>query len=133
MPKSKPRLGENNQPNEGSVSPRADSGGDSFWGNFDKEMSKNKTEVSCSIDSEFAMWSGISAPSRSADPIHVMEGLNLSDFPRIYLLFRKFSIFPSTQNKDERLFSLIGRNTGSLGQRLKVETIEKKVVVGRAI
>ena len=78
------------------------------------------------------MWSGISAPSLSANPIHVMEGLK-RDFPRIYLLFRKFSIFPSTQNKDERLFSLIGRNTGSLCQRLKVETIEKKVVVESAI
>ena len=48
-------------------------------------------------------------------------------------LFRKYSIFPATQNKDERLFSLIGRNTGALSRRIKIETIEKKVVVGSAI
>ena len=40
---------------------------------------------------------------------------------------------PATQNKDERLFSLVGRNTGPLSRRIKIETIEKKVVVGSAI
>ena len=45
----------------------------------------------------------------------------------------KFYIFPASQNKDERLFSMVGRNTGALSRNIKVETIEKKVVVGSAI
>ena len=45
----------------------------------------------------------------------------------------QYSIFPATQNKDDRLFSLVGRNTGPLSRRIKIETIEKKVVVGSAI
>ena len=65
-------------------------------------MNKNKSNVAFSIDSEISMWSGISLPSQSADPVHVIDGMK-SDFPRIYLLFRKCSIFPSTQNKDESL------------------------------
>ena len=68
----------------------------------------------------------------TANPIHAMEGLK-RDYPRIYKLFRKYSIFPATQNKSERLFSMVGRNTGPQNRRIKVETIEKKVVVGSAI
>ena len=49
------------------------------------------------------------------------------------MLFRKFSIFPATQNKDERLFSMVGRTTGALSRNIRVETIEKKVVVGSAL
>ena len=49
------------------------------------------------------------------------------------MLFRKFSIFPATQNKDERLFSMVGRNTGALSRNIRVETIEKKVAVGSAL
>ena len=55
------------------------------------------------------------------------------DYPHICKLFRKYSIFPASQNKDERLFSFVGRNTGALCRNIKVETIEKKVVVGSAI
>ena len=44
------------------------------------------------------------------------------------MLFLKFSIFPATQNKDERLFSMVGRTTGALSRNIRVETIEKKVV-----
>ena len=61
-----------------------------------------------------------------------MEALK-RDYPRIFMLFRKFSIFPATQNKDERLFSMVGRNTGALSRNIRVETIEKKVVVGSAL
>ena len=32
----------------------------------------------------------------------------------------------SGQNKDERLFSLIGRNTGPQSRNIKIETIEKQ-------
>ena len=55
------------------------------------------------------------------------------EYPLVYKLFRQYSIFPASQNKDERLFSLIGRNTGALSLQIKIETIEKKVVVGSAI
>ena len=51
----------------------------------------------------------------------------------MYKFFREYSIFPASQNKDERLFSLIGRNTGALSRQIKIETVEKKVVVGSAI
>ena len=42
------------------------------------------------------------------------------------MLSLKFSIFPATQNKDERLFSMVGRTTGALSRNIRVETIEKK-------
>ena len=105
---------------------------DSFWGKFDTERAQTQTEQSSSFDSEIHQWSGLSAPSRSANPVHVMDGLK-RDYPRIFMLFRKFSIYPATQNKDERLFSMIGRTTGALSRNIRVETIEKKVVVGSAI
>ena len=78
------------------------------------------------------MWGGVSHPHRKENPIHAMEGLK-QDYPRMYKLFRKYSIFPATQNKDERLFSMVGQNTGPQCRRIKVETIEKKVVVGSAL
>ena len=52
---------------------------------------------------------------------------------QIFMLFRKFSIFPATQNKDERLFSMVGRTTGAFSRNIRVETIEKKVVIGSAL
>ena len=55
------------------------------------------------------------------------------EYPLVYKLFRQYSMFSASQNKDERLFSLIGRNTGALSRQIKIETIEKKVVVGSAI
>ena len=61
-----------------------------------------------------------------------MNGLK-RDCPKMNKIFQKFSIIPVTQNADERLFSLVGRNTGPLSNRIKVSTIEKKVVVGKAI
>ena len=59
--------------------------------------------------------------------------LQYYDFPWIFCVFRKFSIVPATQNKCERLFSLVGRITGPLSRNIKVETIERKVVVGSAV
>ena len=105
---------------------------DSFWGTFDQQLGKTQTTSSSSIDAEIQLWSGLSAPSRTSNPVHVMEGLK-KEYPQMYRLFRKFSIYPATQSKDERLFSMVGRNTGSLCQSIKVETLEKKVVVGSAI
>ena len=105
---------------------------DSFWGTFDARFEKEQDSRDVSIDAEIQRWSGLSAPCRTSNPVHVMEALK-GDYPQIYRLFRKFSIFPSTQNKDERLFSMVARNTGPLCRNIKVETIEKKVVVGSAI
>ena len=62
----------------------------------------------------------------------LLSGLKM-DFQRIHKLFRKFSVFPSTQCKDESLFSMVRRTTGNLSCCIKTETIEKKVVVGSAI
>ena len=47
---------------------------------------------------------------------------------QIFMLFRKFSIFPATQNKDERLFSMVGRTTGALSCFIYVKTIEKNLL-----
>jgi hypothetical protein len=66
------------------------------------------------------------------DPTPAMETYK-HDFPRIFKMFRKYAIFPATQNKDERFFSLVGRNTQSLCRNIKTETIEKKVIVASAI
>ena len=55
------------------------------------------------------------------------------EYPRIYKLFRKFSVYPATQNSDERTFSMVNRNTGALCRNIKMETIERKVVIGHAI
>ena len=51
------------------------------------------------------------------------------DFPSINRIFRKYCVIPATQNADERLFSMVARNTGSLCRGIKISTIEKKVVV----
>ena len=98
---------------------------------FDEEAQRQSSQGT-SLDAEIAMWSGVSRFHRKTNPIHAMEGLKL-DHPRVYKLFRKYSIFPATQNKDERLFSLVARNTGPMCQRIKVDTITKKVVVGSAV
>ena len=83
---------------------------DNFWDTFDGTAS-SQMPGHVSIESEIHMWKGVSRPHRTANPIHAMEGLK-RDYPRIYKLFRKYSIFPATQNKSERLFSMVGRNTG---------------------
>ncbi len=104
---------------------------DSFWGTFEKQLDTPQNELG-TLDSEISMWGGLSAPSRTANPMHVMTALK-GDYPRIYKLFRKISIIPSSQNKDERLFSMVSRNTNPLCRSIKPETIERKVVVGSAI
>ena len=50
----------------------------------------------------------------------------MSDYPRIYVIFRKYCVFPSTQNRDERIFSLVSLNTQARSRRIQVDTIEKK-------
>ena len=106
-------------------------GVDSFWDKFDEQADK-QSDTSLSLDAEIQKWSCLKPPARTCNAIHAMDTLK-KDFSRIFRLFRKFAAFPATQNKDERLFSMIGRTTGSLCQSIKVETIEKKVVVGSAI
>ena len=112
--------------------PSGSSDNGDFWGTFDKEFGKKSNCQSTSIDTEIDRWLKQEGADRTANPIELMEHLK-KDFPRIYRLFRKFSIFPCSQNKDERLFSLVARNTGPRCRNIKVETIEKKVVVGSAI
>ena len=104
---------------------------DNFWGDFEATATK-ETPQHTSIETEIQLWRGVNRIPRNSNPIHAMEVLR-KDFPRIYKLFRKYSIYPATQNKDERLFSMVGRNTGPQSRSLKVGTIEKKVVVGSAI
>ena len=41
------------------------------------------------------------------------------------MLILKFSIFPATQNKDERLFNMVGRTTGVLSRFICV--LKKKL------
>ena len=84
------------------------------------------------IEKELMQWKGISAPSRTSNPMHAVAGLK-REFPAINKLFRKYSVFPATQNADERLFSMVGRMTRAQCRSIKVTTIEKKVVVGSAI
>ena len=103
----------------------------SFWAEFE-EKAQNQSSKSVSVEAEIQMWSGVSRPHKQTSPIHAMEGLK-QDFSRIYKLFCKYSIYPATQNKDEKLFSMVARNTGSQCQRIKVETIEKKVVIRSAV
>ena len=105
---------------------------DPFWGSFDNENPTSQDNQVPSIDSEINMWSGLSCVSRQSNPIHAMVAHG-KDCPRVYKLFRKYSVFPATQNCDERLFSMVNRNTGALSRNIKVETIERKVVVGSAI
>ena len=93
---------------------------------------KESLTTNSPIDAEIQKWSCLKAPARTCHAIHAMDTLK-KDFLCIFWLFRKFAAFPATQNKDERLFSIIGRTTGSLCQSIKVETIEKKLVVGSAI
>ena len=105
---------------------------DSFWGDYDAHVIRTQSDSSVSIESEINMWAGVSTASRKADPVPMMNGLK-NDFPRIFCVFRKYSIVPATQNKCERLFSMVGRITGPLSRNIKVETIERKVVVGSAV
>ena len=79
---------------------------DGFWGAFDKDTQSASNQELTSIDSEIRRWSGVSPLSRSTIPLHAMEGLK-REYPRIYALFRKYCVFPSTQNRDERIFSIV--------------------------
>ena len=54
-----------------------------------------------------------------------MKNLN-TEFPQINKVFRKYCIFPSTQNRDEQIFSLVGLITRPHCRNISVDTIEKK-------
>ena len=61
-------------------------------------------------------------------------GMVLKLFPQIFdQVFRKFLIVPAAQNKCERLFSMVGRFISPRSRNIKIETIERKVVVGSAV
>jgi hypothetical protein len=97
---------------------------DSFWGNFDKNAASNEKDGDIeSVESEIHRWGEQSTLRRDANPVHAMEVLK-ENFPRIYLLFRKYCVLPATQNKDEHVFSFVARNTQPLCRQIKVETIE---------
>ena len=100
---------------EGTVEERSDqshssgsdgSHGDSFWGAFEKNARCESDQDLTSIDAEIQRWSGLSSLSRTTNPLHAMDALK-SDYPRIFRLFRKYCVSPSTQNRDERIFSLV--------------------------
>jgi hypothetical protein len=115
------------------VSSHSSKGSDEFWGYFDSMVaSSSKSKDKTTVQSELHRWGEVSSLSRKSNPVHAMEGLK-KDFPRIYSMFRKYSVLPATQNKDERLFSMVARNTQPLSRQIKSETIEKKVVIGSAI
>ena len=99
---------------------------------LDQHLEDDSEDNATSIDSEMQRWKGLSAPSRTSNPMLIMESLK-NDYPYMYKIFQKYSIFPATQNKDERLFRMVGQNTGPHCRKIKAETIEKKVIVGSAI
>ena len=66
----------------------------SFWAEFE-ERAQSVSSQSVSVEMEIQMWSGVSRPHKQTNPIHAMEGLK-HDFPRIYKLFRKYSIYPAS-------------------------------------
>ena len=104
----------------------------SFWSILDRSIGKDPQQERSSIESELHRCSGLSPLSRSTNPLHAIEALK-NDYPRIYVIFRKYCVFPSTQNRDERIFSLVSLNTQARSWRIQVDTIEKKVVIGSAI
>ena len=53
------------------------------------------------IEKELSQWKGMSAPSRTSNPIAGSK----REFPMINTIFRKFGILPAIQNADERLIS----------------------------
>ena len=71
------------------------------------------------------LCSELSSLSRTTNPLHAMDALK-SDYPQI-------CVFPSTQNRDERIFSLVAQNTRPQCWRIKVDTIENKVLIGSDI
>ena len=105
---------------------------DVFWGSFDKDDSIDRVNAATSVEAEIWLWSGINPLSRHSNTICAVTSLKI-DYPRIFKHVRKYSVFPATQNSDERLFSMVNRNAGALSQSIKIETVEQKVVVGSAI
>ena len=123
---------ETSEQNPSEQNPSANEEPDSFWAAFDRREERPSECSADPIEKELNQWKGISALSRVSNPVHAMAGLK-REFPAINKLFRKYSVFPATQNADERLFSMVGRMTGPQCRRIKATTIDKKVVVGAAI
>ena len=69
---------------------------------------------------------------RETNPLPQMEGLR-REYPHVYKIFRKYNVYPATQNRDERIFSMVARNTSSQCRNIKVDSIEKKVLIASAI
>ena len=109
-----------------------ESNGDEFWGAFDKAAKKSSNPEYNSIDSELHRWSQVAPLSRETNPLHAMDALK-TDYPHIFEIFRKYCVFPSTQNRDERIFSMMARCTGPQCRSITVETLEKKILIGCAI
>ena len=61
-----------------------------------------------------------------------MEGLR-AEYPHVYKVCRKYAVYPATQNRDERIFSMVARNTTALCRNITVDSIEKKVLIASAI
>ena len=66
---------------------------DAFWGSFDKDDSISQANGTQSIDSEIALWSGISPLSWQSNPIHAMTG-SKKIIPTYTNYFASFRFFP---------------------------------------
>ena len=117
--------------NTSSSSSNASNGDSSFWGEFDAS-SKKVSPQRLSVESELQKWQEQSSVPRSHNPLEVMESLK-ADFPRIYAVYRKYCVIPSTQNRDERIFSMVARITTPQCRSITVESIENKILIGSAI
>ena len=109
-----------------------ESANDSFWGSFEKCSDDHEQTASNSIESEIYRWGGLSRMPRETNPLPQMEGLQ-REYPHIYKVFRKYNVIPATQNRDERIFSLVARNTSAQCRNITVDSIEKKVIIASAI
>ena len=95
---------------------------ESFWKGFEKDAQNSTCSSVTSLDVEIQRWGGLSPLSISTNPIPAMEALK-KEYPRIYTLFRKYCVYPATQNRDERIFSMVAQNTNPLRRSIHVDSV----------
>ena len=49
------------------------------------------------------------------------------------MVWKKYVVFPATQNRDKRIFSMVARNITAQCKNITVVSIEKKVLIASAI
>ena len=69
---------------------------------FDRKLLRKKMALHhvCPLIGNITMGSGIGPLSRQSNPIHAMKSL-FADYLRINELFRNYSVFPATQNRNK--------------------------------